>query len=638
MSLVKKLLSFLTILLALLFSQNVRADDEVDYSITSYEGTLQIHEDNSATFKQVVSYHYDSSFNGQYVTLGIAGDVPDNFDISKPPLVQAETNGQQVTDTNTQLEDLGDGYRLKIYNGGYSGDTVVISVVWDLVNMTYPYQDVAELNWKPISDWDETIDKVTFTVQTDKTAKKSNLWGHRGYFKESPQKYWDGNGSYTLEAHDVDGVFELHGYWDASILNASVVRLPEKALPRIKKTEVAIEQKSKILLVIFSAIVPVGLVILLIIQVWRFIGVKKVLDHFRPKLGATRLYEVPEDLSPLALTYDLYQVAFKDLTENPKGNKIHFDNAVQAVILDLLDRGALTVNKEGSIPSLSIVNLDVCTSSDVAFLDMAFGNHLTLALDKLFGDFQYDNDITKRLRKEYSGSQLEKEVRKSSQGIRSRITAKVSAIDKAVKKELKQLKFPKIYRKMTNQESRKLQSASGFGCLALLVTGGLTFYFIIKGHLLALLYLLMTLGILVMTLILTRLSKPYVTLGVLTEEGSPRLEKWQSFERMIRDINTFEVVELEGIVVWNRLLVYATLFGYANKVENYLKVNHISLPEQFENIDTRFLRHQMILSTNHFVSTSSNVTAASNFSVSSGGSSGGGGFSGGGGGGGGGSF
>ncbi|WP_162011618.1 DUF2207 domain-containing protein [Streptococcus sp. S784/96/1] len=635
---VKNHLKWLIIVIVLLFSQSAKADDEIDYSIISYEGALQIHEDNTATFEQVITYDYDSSFNGQYVSLGLAGNVPEHFDIASKPLVHVEKNNQVIADAETILEPLSDGYRLKIYNAGISGDLVEISVTWKLVNIIFPYQDVAELNWKPISDWDETIDRVTFTVTTDKPTKISNIWGHRGYFKTPPKKYWDGNGRYTLEAHDVDDVLELHGYWDSNILNLSVPRLSEKALPRIEKTEQKIEKKSQLLLVIFGRVVPIAIACLTGISLWRFAKVKKGLDRYRSKIGKTRLYEVPEDLSPLLLANDVYQVTFKDIVKSPEEGEFHFEHVVQAMILDLIDRGIVSVDKETSVPTLSIVNLDHCTSSDVAFLDMAFGNRLSVTLDKLFDDFQYDSTIMKRLKKQYSGSQLETEVRKSSQKMAHRIRAMSSAIDKAVTKELATLHLPKIYRPMTSQESKKLHEASGLGCFFSLITFGLTIYFVMKVHMLALLYLLITVVSFGLIFLLGRLTKPYTTLGVITEEGMVRLEKWQSFERMIKEFNTFNAVELEGLVLWNRLLVYATLFGYASKIEHYLNVNHIALPEQFGNIDIGLIRHQMILSTNHFVSTSNHVTTASNFSVSSGGRSGGGGFSGGGGGGGGGSF
>lgn len=634
----KKLLGILMVFIALLFSQKVKADGEIEYRIVSYEGDLRIHEDNRATFKQEVTYEYESPFNGQYVTLGSAGEMPDGFSITGEPKITVDNNGLRVFDTPSYLEDLGDGYRLKIYNAGIGGDRVTISVVWELVNMTYPYQDVAELNWKPISDWDESIDRVTFTVATDKPTKTSNLWGHRGYFKETPRIETDGEGAYTITARDVDGVLELHGYWDSSVLNLSVPHLSEKALPRIEKTEAAIEKKSHLLLVIFGRAVPIAMVCLTGLSLWRFVKVKKGLDRYQSKLGKTKLYEVPEDLSPLLLANDVYQVTFKDIVESPKEEALHFEHVVQAMILDLIDRRIVSVDKETSVPTLNIVNLDHCTSSDVAFLDIAFGNRLSVTLDKLFDDFQYDPNIMKRLKKQYSGSQLETEVRKSSQEMNRRIKTMSSAIDKAVTKEMTALDLPKIYRPMTSQESKKLHEASSLGCFFSLITFGVTIYFVMKVHMLALLYLAITVFSFGLIVLLGRLTKPYTTLGVITEEGRERLEKWQSFERMIKEINTFNAVELEGLVLWNRLLVYATLYGYASKVEDYLKVNHIALPEQFGDMDLHLIRHQMMLSTNHFVSTSDHVTTASTFSVSSGGSSGGGGFSGGGGGGGGGSF
>ena len=65
--------------------------------------------------------------------------------------------------------------------------------------------------------------------------------------------------------------------------------------------------------------------------------------------------------------------------------------------------------------------------------------------------------------------------------------------------------------------------------------------------------------------------------GVLTEEGAEIFYLWTSFENMLRDIAHLDQAELESIVLWNRLLVYATLFGYAKKVSKLMKVRHIQL-------------------------------------------------------------
>ena len=37
----------------------------------------------------------------------------------------------------------------KIYNAGYAGDTVRVTVTWKLTNLLFLYKDIAELNWQP---------------------------------------------------------------------------------------------------------------------------------------------------------------------------------------------------------------------------------------------------------------------------------------------------------------------------------------------------------------------------------------------------------------------------------------------------------------------------------------------------------
>ncbi len=49
---------------------------------------------------------------------------------------------------------------------------------------------------------------------------------------------------------------------------------------------------------------------------------------------------------------------------------------------------------------------------------------------------------------------------------------------------------------------------------------------------------------------------------------------------MLQVTSLTDQAELESIVLWNRLLVYATLFGYAKKVSKLMKVRHIHLKIQ----------------------------------------------------------
>lgn len=126
--------------------------------------------------------------------------------------------------------------------------------------------------------------------------------------------------------------------------------------------------------------------------------------------------------------------------------------------------------------------------------------------------------------------------------------------------------------------------------------------------------------------------------GVVTQDGANSLYQWHSFKNMIASVRSFSRAELESIVIWNRILVYAVLFGYADKVERALSVHGIALPPSFEQLNLPIFSQAIISSSHHYTSSASDVTNATNFSLSSGSSGISYGFVGSGGGGGGGAF
>ena len=87
----KRYLSGIFILfLSLFFAGTVSA---LDYQILSYNGDLEIHADNTATYTEEVTYHFDDDYNGQMVSLGSAGKMPEGFAIDSDPKVSVKTNG-----------------------------------------------------------------------------------------------------------------------------------------------------------------------------------------------------------------------------------------------------------------------------------------------------------------------------------------------------------------------------------------------------------------------------------------------------------------------------------------------------------------------------------------------------------------
>ncbi|HER5551910.1 TPA: DUF2207 domain-containing protein [Streptococcus pyogenes] len=640
----KKILMTLVLCFSLLGIRIKAAD--VDYSITNYEGQLLLSKENTARFEQKVTYQFDTSYNGQYISLGRAGHLPAGFAIDQKPKVEVYQNGQQVP-VSQEFSDLGDGYRLKLYNAGQAGDKVDVKVIWQLHHLLTAYQDVAELNWTPISDWDKTLEKVSLTITTPTDIQDSNLWAHRGYYQKKPQVLKEGNSRYQINAKNVSGQLELHAYWDKkALLGEEPVDVSTSKKNKIVALETKISRRRALLQLLFGKVIPLVEVGFLLWQLIQFIRLKKQFNRYHLANHTDHSYEVPEDLSPLVLTQAIYGQSFAYLSPTasesqklliPKG--VTFEALVQATLLDLIDQKVLLLTKEEGKAYLEISQLDRVTDEEAAFLDMAFGNKVTLPVDQLFSQYHYDADTIKQLKKTYKGKKLEQEVRQSSEQVIKAMKKASVAITNNALETIKKLNLPDTYRQMTPAEKRKSNSVQGLGCLLLVLNSGLLIYLAIKESGLALIYLALMVLTMCLGFYISLKLDQYKKLGIETPEGGVRLHQWQSFKNMIRDIDKFEDVAIEGLVVWNRVLVYATLFGYAKKVERYLKVHRIALPEVYQAVRPGELSMVMYATTPTFVSSLSSATTSSNFSVSSGGGiSGGGGFSGGGGGGGGGAF
>ena len=117
-----------------------------------------------------------------------------------------------------------------------------------------------------------------------------------------------------------------------------------------------------------------------------------------------------------------------------------------------------------------------------------------------------------------------------------------------------------------------------------------------------------------------------------TLEGAEEYKKWKALKNYLKDFGRFKEREVPDVVLWEKYLVYATLFGCSKKIINTMKVEMVDAP----NYDMDLYRDLYFINS-HISRTvkSSYGTARSSYNAahSSSGSSGG--FSSGGGGGGG---
>lgn len=131
-----------------------------------------------------------------------------------------------------------------------------------------------------------------------------------------------------------------------------------------------------------------------------------------------------------------------------------------------------------------------------------------------------------------------------------------------------------------------------------------------------------------------------------TMKGINHYKRWKAFKNFLNDFGTFDTKELPEVILWERYLVYAVIFGLANKVQKVMNVKISELEADNVNIGTfnttDFLIHYHLSSiinssvsnaVNSAISTAAAQSSSSSGSGFGGGFSSGGGFGGGGGGG-----
>ncbi|MGT2949131.1 DUF2207 domain-containing protein [Streptococcus devriesei] len=630
----KKLLLLLTICCSLMISGLAAADD-VNYSIRLYKGDLTVNKDNSADFHQKIVYKFDSRYKGQYVTLGTAGNVPKGFKINSRPKIRAYTmdkNGRLHDRlVGAEVEKLSDGYRVKVYNSGRSGDRIVLSLNWEIKHLTSVYSDIAELNWVPISDWDAALDKVVLTVKgPGSSLKGSKLYAHTGYFKRQP-KVSRKSDTYKISLNHLgEGKkVELHAYWPSSAFSLAAAA-SGKNLGKFQAVEKEIARKQQFYPFLVGKLLPLiafGLLLLSVILyiIWqKMLGQKKVSKH-------THLFSPPADLSPLLLARYVYDLEIKELAPL-KGQRRHYDlgfkELVQAGLLDLIDQGKLKISDDHKYFSIS--EQHQLEPYEQALITFVYGEG-AMPIEDAFADYKIDKSSFK------NSSQTQ--IRRKGTKILNLFEKRVQKLDNQITEAIEKLGLENLHRDRTEKEQSLLTTVYLLTVLVLFFGLAVAIFSLVKGYWFGLgTNGMMVVLSLIFLIICSRKDDYYKIAGLLTEEGLIVRQGWDAFRNMIRDVKTFDDVDLEGVVVWNRILVYATLFGYADQVQDYLKVKDIKLdnPQMNSYIDIN-PGYYVGLSAGYLSSYTSVAGMASNFSVSSGGSIGGG-FSGGGGGGGGGAF
>ena len=602
----------------------------VDFDILSYQGDLNIHADNTATFKETITYRFGDDYNGQLVGLGKAGKMPEGFDIDPAPTVQVSKNGQIIQNVSFYTMEEEDGYKVKIYNAGYAGDTVRVTVTWKLSNLLFLYKDIAELNWQPLTDSSEPIENFEFRVTGFNGAEK--LFFHTGkLFTEGKVEKTGGDYRVHLQNLPRQRGVELHAYWPRKDFETALDQgLKGNRLAEFEKIEESITAEKAQSKALVTWVIPLLLSLSLVFSVIFYCIYRRKTSPSKKYAKNHRLYEPPMDLEPMVLSEAVYSTSLEEVSPLTKGGgKFTFDQLVQATLLDVIDRGNVSIISNGDEVRLKVVKEKGLASFEKDCLNLAFSGREEVLVSDLFADYQVSASL-------YQGAKAadEKRIQKTGRKLKSSFEQALKQMQDGVRKRVSSLQLPAYYRPLSNGE-KILRLTIGVSTLLPAFVGFGWFLYSLDAHG----YLSLPLPILGFVSLMLAAVYYWTTRfdtrdGVLNEEGLEAYYLWTSFENMLRDIAHLDKAELESIVLWNRLLVYATLFGYADKVSRLMKSYQIQVENPDINLYVAYGWHSMFYhSTAQMSHYASIANTASNYSVSSGSGSSGGGFSGGGGGG-----
>ena len=615
------------------------ADDEVRYSIESYVGHLQLQEDSQATFTQEMTYQFQTGYHGQYVTLGSADPLPKGFKIHRHPEVEAYVDGEK-REIRVEETDLEDGRQLKIYNARIVGGTVKIKVKWKIDHLLTFYKDIAELNWFPISDGDEKVAKLDFYVD-GLDAKQGKLYAHTGYFNPPAQVERTATG-YHIWTKDFpkNGKLELHGYWPMTeALRRDQANEINKGNGKEKflKKEKSIEQKTFFYRTLLLKVVPIVSILLFILAFIPWIRYF-ISTRTRRISKGVRLYEPPQNLPPLVLAKALYQLDFERMVMSREKGQLKFNHLIQATMLDLIDRGNLRLTRDENGETLTCLHYEGLADFELKFIEMIFDQESEINISEVFSKYKIDKVALKKdFRAAKSDTQRDR-IRKIGNEVQSLLKKDAQQLSKGVDKEIAKLGLPSYFRDLSEKEEAlsKTGCALHFWLLLILFVSMCFLSFGFGSHLSSFYFW--------MIVLLVVFFIPFYILVKIREEHLQSLEnldaqfEWMAFRNMIESIPNFNQAELESVVLWNRILVYATMYGQAKKVSQVLKNHQISLPyEDWDAVVWITTSSNSFLDGSTLMSYADDSYSVSSFSTNSSDGSGGfdgGGFSDGGGGGG----
>ena len=478
------------------------------------------------------------------------------------------------------------------------------------------YQDKAELYWQFVGeDFEVNAQKVVGTITLPQSATSKDeirVWGHTEDLNGEIYVVDSNTIEFEVDGRNAGNFIEVRTLFPTEMITSTNRGANKERLQEVIQEETVwaeeanqkrqMRQNIRNGIAIIEGVIAILLCIVLIKAIRKKLKKAKGLKKIEPTQEIMYFREMPrEDATPAEALYLLKKQTMPFISTE-------IGKIFSATLLDLSLKKCI---------SFEVVKNE--KGKEEIYLDLKEGTTVTLTKEEgvilkfLIEAFDGKDKITVK--------ELERYIQKSQ----TKVVKLKDDIDKWVPSRLQELE---LQDKKEKEEYAKYNSQFGGNVVGLIFS---ILIGVITAMELTPLVLIAVIPLVILEIIhLGVISHVQSKINVFTQKGVDEIEKWKGLKKYMEEFSMLDKKELPEIVLWEKFLVYATVFGIAQKVLKQLKIVYPNIEEMAEINNYTYLYFMM--HTNFSTSFSNAVSTSMSSSYSSA-TGGGGGFSGGGGGG-----
>ena len=497
-----------------------------------------------------------------------------------------------------------------------SSETKEYKIQYTVEDAIAKYQDKAELYWQFVGeDFEVNAQKVMGTITLPQSATSKDeirVWGHTEDLNGEIYVVDSNTIEFEVDGRNAGNFIEVRTLFPTEMITSTNRGANKERLQEVIQEETVwaeeanqkrqMRQNIRYGIAMIEGVIVILLCIVLIKAIRKKLKKAKSLKKIEPTQEIMYFREMPrEDATPAEALYLLKEQTMPFISTE-------IGKIFSATLLDLSLKKCI---------SFEVVKNE--KGKEEIYLDLKEGTTVTLTKEEgvilkfLIEAFDGKDKITVK--------ELERYIQKSQ----TKVVKLKDDIDKWVPSRLQELE---LQDKKEKEEYAKYNSQFGGNVVGLIFS---ILIGVITAMELTPLVLIAVIPLVILEIIhLGVISHVQSKINVFTQKGVDEIEKWKGLKKYMEEFSMLDKKELPEIVLWERFLVYATVFGIAQKVLKQLKIVYPNIEEMAEINNYTYLYFMM--HTNFSTSFSNAVSTSMSSSYSSA-TGGGGGFSGGGGGG-----